>query len=140
MGADDADKLVDPAGNLSAAFGLALVSPPADRLLADLDMPVLLYRFQDMTVFGAERSTLGPIVRRAVRSAGVDLTPDQNPDQAFFVRSDHYRFVEKGIPSVFLWPGQKGDGGKFAAGGKGKMFGKGSARPAKAGRTAKDSN
>ena len=35
VGANDADKLVDPAGNLSAAFGLALVSPPADRLLAD---------------------------------------------------------------------------------------------------------
>ena len=88
---------------------------PVGDIVADvnLDMPVLLYRFEDMTVFGAERSTLGPIVRRAVNRAGVDLTPDQNPDQAFFVRSDHYRFVEKGIPSVFLWPGQKGDGGRF---------------------------
>ncbi|GGB28052.1 aminopeptidase [Sphingomonas metalli] len=85
---------------------------PADRIVADvnLDMPVLLYRFEDMTVFGAERSTLGPIVRRAVNAAGVDLTPDQDPQQAFFVRSDHYRFVERGIPSVFLWPGQKGAG------------------------------
>jgi glyoxylase-like metal-dependent hydrolase (beta-lactamase superfamily II) len=26
-------KLTDPAGNLSAAFGMSLVSPPADRLL-----------------------------------------------------------------------------------------------------------
>jgi hydroxyacylglutathione hydrolase len=35
IGRDDASKLTDPAGNLSAAFGLALVSPPADRLLDD---------------------------------------------------------------------------------------------------------
>jgi len=35
IGRDDASKLTDPAGNLSGAFGLALVSPPADRLLAD---------------------------------------------------------------------------------------------------------
>jgi glyoxylase-like metal-dependent hydrolase (beta-lactamase superfamily II) len=35
VGRDDAPKLVDPAGNLSAAFGLALVSPPADRMLDD---------------------------------------------------------------------------------------------------------
>jgi hydroxyacylglutathione hydrolase len=35
IGRDDAAKLTDPAGNLSGAFGLALVSPPADRLLDD---------------------------------------------------------------------------------------------------------
>jgi len=33
IGRHDASKLVDPAGNLSAAFGASLVSPPADRLL-----------------------------------------------------------------------------------------------------------
>ncbi len=35
IGRDDASKLTDPAGNLSGAFGLALVSPPADRVLDD---------------------------------------------------------------------------------------------------------
>lgn len=35
IGRDDASKLTDPAGNLSGGFGLALVSPPADRLLVD---------------------------------------------------------------------------------------------------------
>ena len=32
------------------------------------------------------------------------------PDMGLFVRSDHYRFVQQGIPSVFLWPGEKGPG------------------------------
>jgi Zn-dependent M28 family amino/carboxypeptidase len=32
------------------------------------------------------------------------------PEQGIFVRSDHFRFVQKGIPSVFLWPGEKGAG------------------------------
>lgn len=76
----------------------------------NLDMPILLYPFEDMIVFGAERSTLGPIVRRAVESAGVGLSPDPNPEMGIFVRSDHFRFVQKGVPSVFLWPGQKGPG------------------------------
>lgn len=35
IGRGDAAKLVDPVANLSAPFGLALVSPPADRLLDD---------------------------------------------------------------------------------------------------------
>ena len=100
-------------GLVGADYFASNPTVPIGDVVADvnLDMPVLLYRFEDMTVFGAERSTLGPIVRRAVRSAGVDLTPDQNPEEAFFVRSDHFRFVEKGVPSVFLWPGQKGPQG-----------------------------
>jgi glyoxylase-like metal-dependent hydrolase (beta-lactamase superfamily II) len=35
IGEFDADKLTDPMKNLSAMFGASLISPPADRLLAD---------------------------------------------------------------------------------------------------------
>jgi hydroxyacylglutathione hydrolase len=37
VGRLDASKLTDPAGNLSAGFGLPFTSPPADRLLTDGD-------------------------------------------------------------------------------------------------------
>ncbi len=85
---------------------------PLADIVADinLDMPILTYRFEDMIVYGAERTTLGPIVRRAVESAGVVMSPDPMPEQGIFVRSDHFRFVQKGVPAVFLWPGQKGPG------------------------------
>ncbi|MGK6319159.1 M20/M25/M40 family metallo-hydrolase [Sphingomonas sp. DT-204] len=86
-----------------------------DRLVADvnLDMPLITYRFEDVIAFGADHSTLGPLVQRAAESMGVALSPDPMPDEGFFVRSDHYRFVQQGIPSVFLWPGHAG-GGKAA--------------------------
>lgn len=85
---------------------------PLKSIVADvnLDMPILTYRFEDMIVYGAERSSLGPIVRRAVGAAGVSLSPDPMPAEGIFVRSDHFRFVQQGIPAVFLWPGQKGPG------------------------------
>ena len=88
---------------------------PLKSIVADvnLDMPLITYKFEDMVVFGAPRSTLGPIVQKAVESVGVGLAPDPMPDEGLFVRSDHFRFVQKGIPSVFLWPGYKG-GGKAA--------------------------
>ncbi|WP_374944725.1 M28 family peptidase [Sphingomonas sp.] len=88
---------------------------PLKDIVADvnLDMPILFYRFQDMVAFGAERSTLGPIVRRAAAAAGVGLAADPIPEQGIFVRSDHFRFVQKGVPSVFLWPGPA-NGGKAA--------------------------
>lgn len=82
---------------------------PLSSIVADvnLDMPILTYKFEDMVVFGADRSTLGPIVRKAVGAMGLPVAPDPMPEEGIFVRSDHFRFVQKGIPSVFLWPGQR---------------------------------
>lgn len=87
------------------------------RMVANvnLDMPIITYMFEDMIAFGADRSTLGPIVRRAVAGVGVGFSPDPQPEQGLFTRSDHYRFVQQGVPSVFLWPGHKGAGAKATA-------------------------
>jgi Zn-dependent M28 family amino/carboxypeptidase len=76
----------------------------------NLDMPIINYKFEDVTPFGAAHSTLGETVARAAAQIGVGVGGDPRPDEAFFVRSDHYRFVQQGIPSVFLWPGEKGPG------------------------------
>jgi Zn-dependent M28 family amino/carboxypeptidase len=78
--------------------------------VVNLDMPVLLYDFQDVIAFGADHSTLGATVDRAVRQAGVTLTPDPLPQEGLFTRSDHYRFVQAGVPSVFLMTGFAGEG------------------------------
>lgn len=71
----------------------------------NLDMPILLYDFTDVVAFGAERSSLGPITAEAVSKIGVTLSPDPMPQEGIFTRSDHYRFVQQGIPSVFLVTG-----------------------------------
>ena len=71
----------------------------------NLDMPVLRYVFNNMIAFGAEHSSLGPIAAEAAADAGLRLSPDPMPEQALFVRSDHYSFVRQGVPSVFLMTG-----------------------------------
>lgn len=85
---------------------------PKERLVANvnLDMPIITYKFEDVIAFGSDRTTLGPMVRQAAAEAGAAFSPDPMPEQGLFVRSDHYRFVQQGIPSVFLWPGTKGPG------------------------------
>jgi Zn-dependent M28 family amino/carboxypeptidase len=80
--------------------------------VVNLDMPVLLYDFQDVIAFGAEHSTLGQIVQRAGQKMNVSVTPDPLPEQGLFVRSDHYSFVKRGVPSVFLMTGFKNGGEK----------------------------
>lgn len=82
---------------------------PIDSIVSEvnLDMPVLLYDFADVIAFGAEHSSIGDTVRQAAGSYGVELSPDPFPEQNIFVRSDHYRFVQQGVPSVFLVTGMK---------------------------------
>lgn len=89
--------------------------------LVNLDMPLLLYPFQDVIPFGAEHSNLVRAVDEAGRSMQVKAASDPMPEQGLFVRSDHYRFVTRGVPSVFLMTGY-GNGGeahwkKFLGGG-----------------------
>ncbi|HEY0011313.1 MAG TPA: M28 family metallopeptidase [Allosphingosinicella sp.] len=78
--------------------------------VVNLDMPVLTYNFSDVIAFGAEHSTLGPIVARAAARMNVAVTPDPLPEQGLFTRSDHYMFVREGIPAVFLMTGFAGEG------------------------------
>jgi hypothetical protein len=82
--------------------------------VVNLDMPVLLYDFKDVIAFGAEHSTMGEAVARAGKGMGVALSGDPLPQEGLFTRSDHYRFVEEGVPSVFLMTG-------FANGGREKF-------------------
>jgi Zn-dependent M28 family amino/carboxypeptidase len=76
----------------------------------NLDMPIITYPFEDIVVYGANHSTLGPIVAKAAAEIGVKMSDDPLPGENIFVRSDHYNFVRKGVPSVFLWPGAGGPG------------------------------
>lgn len=78
--------------------------------VVNLDMPVLTYDFSDVIAFGAEHSTMGETVARAAARMQVGVIPDPMPEQGIFVRSDHYRFVQAGVPSVFLMTGFGGEG------------------------------
>jgi Zn-dependent M28 family amino/carboxypeptidase len=71
----------------------------------NVDMPVLLYDFVDVIAFGSHRSSLGAVVDRAAAQIGVKLIEDPIPEQGIFTRSDHYRFVQQGVPAVFLATG-----------------------------------
>ena len=78
--------------------------------VVNLDMPVLLYDFSDVIAFGGEHSTLGATAARAAAGMGLKVSADPIPEEGIFTRSDHYRFVQEGVPSIFLMTGFAGQG------------------------------
>jgi hypothetical protein len=99
-------------GLLGASYFSTHPTVPADQIvgLVDLDMPLLLYDFTDVVAFGSEHSTTARAVAAAGASMKVSVSPDPMPQETLFVRSDHYPFVRRGVPAVFLMTGYANGG------------------------------
>lgn len=77
--------------------------PPASIVAnLNMDMPLALVPMADFVAFGAEHSSLGPVIERAAAAEGYRLTPDPWPEEVIFIRSDQFSFVRQGIPSIYL--------------------------------------
>ena len=64
-----------------------------------------------MVAFGGDHSTIGRAVAQAGKAMNISVSPDPMPQEAIFTRSDHYRFVERGVPAILLFT-VYGNGGK----------------------------
>jgi len=73
----------------------------------NLDGALMLHPLHDVVAFGAEHSSLAAAVEQAAHQLGLELSPDPMPEQALFIRSDQYSFVQRGVPAVFMVEGFK---------------------------------
>jgi Zn-dependent M28 family amino/carboxypeptidase len=81
----------------------------------NLDMFLMLHPCEDLVVFGAEHSSLGPAATRAAEREGLAVSPDPDPEQVIFIRSDQFAFIREGVPAVFPVAGRRGDAGTARA-------------------------
>ena len=63
--------------------------------------------------FGAEHSTIGAVLNDVSAAFGIRVIPDPMPDEKIFYRSDHYSFVERGVPALMLLGAPEGDPQKW---------------------------
>lgn len=63
--------------------------------------------------FGAEHSTIGATLADVSGAFGIKVIADPMPDEKIFYRSDHYSFVEKGVPSLMLLGAPEGNPQKW---------------------------
>ena len=62
-----------------------------------------------MVGYGAEHSTLGAMMDDVARTMSITTIPDPFPSEKIFYRSDHYSFVERGVPALMLMGAPAGD-------------------------------
>jgi Zn-dependent M28 family amino/carboxypeptidase len=73
----------------------------------NMDEDVMLWPLRDIIAYGADHSTLEGVAERAAKRLHLSVSPDPEPEQVIFIRSDQYSFVKQGIPSIFPVAGFK---------------------------------
>jgi Zn-dependent M28 family amino/carboxypeptidase len=79
----------------------------ANQTAADINFDAF-YPFgktRDVLVEGAERTTLWPLVQRDAKRLNLAITPDPEPGQGHYYRSDHFSLARVGIPSFSISAG-----------------------------------
>ncbi len=70
-----------------------------------LDMPFFFHPVLDIVPYGAQHSSLNNQVNESIKILALKISPDPFPKQVIFIRSDHFSFIKKGIPSLFIKSG-----------------------------------
>ncbi len=77
------------------------------KMVANLaiDMPFFFHPVLDIVPYGFQHSSLSKQVEKATSILKLKISPDPFPEQVIFVRSDHFSFIKKGIPALFIKSG-----------------------------------
>ena len=96
-------------GLLGSEYFADYPTVPVDNIVANINMDELpmVFDFKDVVALGAEHSSLGPMIDSIAKVEGLEVSPDPMPDENFFVRSDQYSLVKKGVPAVAIAGGEK---------------------------------
>lgn len=80
---------------------------PAGQIAADINYDGLFPfgETRDVSMTGAERTTLWPLIQRDAKRFRLTLSPDAEPEQGHYYRSDHFSLARVGIPAFSVSPG-----------------------------------
>ncbi len=92
----------EESGLLGSEFFAAHPTVPPGSIVADvnIDMFLPIFPLRVLTVEGLDESDLGPRLAAIAKSAGVGVQPDPYPERNYFIRSDQYSFIRRGVPSI----------------------------------------
>jgi Zn-dependent M28 family amino/carboxypeptidase len=79
------------------------IIPPA-KIALDLNFDAFypFGRTKDVSLVGAERTTVWPVVQEAARRLNLTIRPDPQPEQGHYYRSDHFSLAHAGVPAFSI--------------------------------------
>ncbi len=99
-------------GLLGSRWLAAHPTPAAPTPVAVLNLDQLrpLYPLKILTTLALEDSTLGQTVRDVAGPMGIEVRPDAEPERNLLRRTDHWPFMQRGVPAVsFLFGFDRSD-------------------------------
>jgi hypothetical protein len=96
-------------GLTGAGYFAAHPTVPAGSIVANIntDMPTPIAPLLSIAPLGSQYSSILKHIEYATKILKIDIEEDPEPEQGFFMRSDQYNFVKKGIPAVYFVNGRK---------------------------------
>lgn len=91
-------------GLIGSAFFARNPPLPAARMAADLnlEMTAVWGEAKDLVAIGARHSELQEVIEAVAKRHGMTVTPEANPEQGFFFRSDQFSFARAGVPGAWI--------------------------------------
>ncbi len=101
----------------SAYYGANPVFPLAKTVGGiNMDGLNMLGRTRDVTVIGAGKSELEPMLAKYVKAQSRVVAPEATPEKGSFFRSDHFSIAKYGVPMIYFDSGEDLVNGGVAAG------------------------
>jgi hypothetical protein len=89
-------------GLLGSRYFVAHPTVPKEGMVANINLDQLrpIFPLKTLTTLALEDSTLGDTVREVAGPMGIRIQPDPEPGRNLLRRSDHWNFMQIGVPAV----------------------------------------
>jgi Peptidase family M28 len=89
-------------GLLGSKYFTAHPTVPKEQMVADINLDQLrpIFPLHTLTMLAIDESTLGDTVKSVAASMDIKIQPDPEPGRNLLRRSDHYNFMQIGVPST----------------------------------------
>src|SRR4051794_3481670 len=98
-------------GLLGSRYFAAHPTVPKERMVANVNLDQLrpIFPLKTLTTLAVDESTLGDTARQVAGTMGIRIQPDPEPERNLLRRSDHWSFMQIGVPAVgFIFGYEKG--------------------------------
>jgi hypothetical protein len=98
-------------GLLGSRYFAAHPTVPKERMVADINLDQLrpLFPLKLLTMLALDDSSLGDTASAVAEPMGIRIQPDPEPDRNLLRRSDHFNFMQIGVPATgFIFGYDKG--------------------------------